>query len=142
MHKDVFAAERFINDAIQIYPDFALARIYHIEIQLENQQFKQALSEIEAVLNMPRLKIWYIYFLKAKVLYSMENYSGAMHVVTTSCDPLNAKNFEQYILMGDIHLALKECAKAEESYKNAGDIDPDNAIYSQSMTKYVEQCSN
>ncbi|MCD4694776.1 MAG: hypothetical protein K8S16_00940, partial [Bacteroidales bacterium] len=70
---DVFAAERYINDAIRAYPGFALARIYHIEAQIENKQYNEALSEIEAVLNMPSLSIWYIYFLKAQVLHNMGN---------------------------------------------------------------------
>lgn len=139
---DVFAAERYFNDAIQIYPDFALARIYHIEVQIENKQFKQALSEIEAVLNMPDLKIWYIYFLKAKILFNMENYKGALAILQTNCDPLNSNNFEQYILLGDIYLALKDCEKAKESYNSAGDIDPDNEMYSKSMENYVKSCNN
>jgi len=139
---DVFAAERYLNDAIQSYPDFALARIYHIEIQVENEQYKQALSEIEAVLNMPSLKIWYIYFLKAKVLLSMENYQGALHIITTNCDPLNSKNFDQYILLGDIYLAMKDCEKAKENYQSAGTINPDNSDFSESMKKFVEKCNN
>jgi len=141
INKDVFAAERYINDAVQAYPGFVLARIYHIEAQIENKQYKEALGEIEAVLNMPSLSIWYIYFLKAKVLYSMENYKGALHIINTLCQPLNASNFDQFILLGEIHLALKDCENAKENFNSAGDIDRNNEIYGQSMKKYVEACN-
>ncbi|MCD4696992.1 MAG: hypothetical protein K8S16_12215 [Bacteroidales bacterium] len=141
-YNDVFAAERYINDAIRAYPGFALARIYHIEAQIENKQYNEALSEIEAVLNMPSLSIWYIYFLKAQVLHNMGNYKGSLHIIQTFCQPLNANNFEQFILLGDVYLALKDCEKAKENYNNAGDIDPNSKTYEISMQNYIEKCNN
>jgi len=72
----------------------------------------------------------------------MDNYKGALHIIHTFCQPLNASNFEQFILLGDLHLALKDCEKAKENYNNAGDIDPNNETYGLSMKKYVETCNN
>jgi hypothetical protein len=137
---DIFAAEQYISDAIELYPDFALARIYHIESQMENEQYKLALNEIEAVLNMPSLSIWYVYFLKARLLHAMGNFKGALHIINTYCEPLNSKSIDQYILLGDIYLALKNCEKAKESYRNAGDMNPNSDKYRMSMQKLNQEC--
>ena len=139
-YKENIPSEQIINEAIQIYPGFALARIYHIESQVENEQYKTALSEIEAVLNIPSLQIWYIYFLKAGVLNNMGNYKGALHIIQTNCQPLNSNNLEQFILLGDVHLALKDCEKAIENYKGAGDINYDSEKYKKAMQNYHENC--
>ncbi len=137
-----FEAERYINDAINIYPGFALARIYYLEMLIENKDFDVALSEIEAVLNYPDLKIWYIYFLKAKILFLQENYNGSLEVINNNCALMNGNNFEQYILLGDIYLALKNCVKAKENYQNAGDLDRGNRKFGDRMRKLVKECNN
>ncbi len=136
------AAERLFNESIQTDSEFSLARVYHIETQLENEQYNEVLAEIEAVLNIESLNIWYIYFLKAKTLYLMGNPDEALNIIQNFCKELNPKNFEQSILLGDIYLSITNCEKAKEYYREAGDINPRNEVYEKSMERYLEQCKN
>ncbi len=134
------SAERYFYDAINLYRDFVLARIYHIEIRIDNNELTDASNEIEAVLKMPSLQIWYIYYLKAKVLMKQNNLKGALNIVENSCKPLISNNFEQYILLGDIYLELKDCVKSKENYQSAGDMEKDNKTYSDSMDNLRKIC--
>lgn len=142
VEKQEFAAERYLNEAINIYPGFALARIYNIEIQIKNELYDNALNEIEAVLNISSLSIWYIYYLKAKILSLKGEHKAALEIVQTYCIPFNESNFNQYILLGDIYLALNDCENAKLNYQNAGDIEPNNDQYSRKMKEQIDKCSN
>ena len=141
-NNEVYSAERYIDNAINIYPGFALARIFNLEILIINKQYDNALNEIEAVLNIPNLSIWYIYYLKARLLFLTENYNGALDVVQNNCNDLSSNNFEQYILLGDIYLALKDCTSAKENYQSGGGIEPDNPKYREKMQKFFNECNN
>ncbi|MEZ5197659.1 MAG: hypothetical protein R2764_15105 [Bacteroidales bacterium] len=139
--KEVFVAERYLNDAINIYPGFALARIYNLEIQIQNELYDNALNEIEAMLNISSLSIWYIYYLKAKILSLKGKQKEALEVINNNCLPFNENNFDQYILLGDIYFALKDCENAKLNYQNAGDIDVSNEIYSTKMKELLKECN-
>lgn len=141
IENEIHISERYFDEAINIYQSFALARIYHLELLINNNQYSNALNEIEAVLNISNLSIWYIYYLKAKVLYLQEKYNPALEIIQNKCTTLNSNNFDQFILLGDIYLALKDCESAKENYQNAGDIDPDNAIFSERMEQLILQCN-
>jgi tetratricopeptide (TPR) repeat protein len=142
IENEAISAERYINDAINIYPGFALARVFNLEMLIKNEQYDIALNEIEAVLNIPNLSIWYIYYLKARVLFLQNNYKGALEIVQNNCSILNSNNFEQFILLGDIYLAQKDCTKAKENFQNAGDIEPDNPKYRDRMQQLFTECNN
>ncbi|OQX78741.1 MAG: hypothetical protein B6D61_04820 [Bacteroidetes bacterium 4484_249] len=139
---DIFPAERFIKEAINIYPGFALARIYELEMLIENKEYDNSLTEIEAILNIPNLSIWYIQYLKARILFLKEDYKGSLGIIESNCMTLNSNNLEQYILLGDNYLGLKDCPAAKENYQNAGDIQPDNPLYKDRMLKFITECNN
>lgn len=139
--KEVFSAERYINEAINIYPGFAIARIYNLKILINNKQYDLALNKIEDALKMPGLSIWYIYYFQSKVLYLQLDNQAALNILQTKCRPLNTYNFEQFIMLGDIYLALNDCVAAKENYQNAGDLEPDNKVYSAKMRMFISQCN-
>lgn len=140
IQKDSISAERYFNTATSIYTNFILARIYHIEIGINSSNLDETLNEIESVLQNSAYHIWYIYFLKAKVLMLKNNLKAALNIVENNCLPLSSNNFDQYLLLGDIYFGLKDCVKATDYYQSAGDIDPDNILFSNRIRKVRSNC--
>lgn len=141
IRQEIFSAEIFLSEAINIYPVFALANIYYLKILIDSKQFEQAQTKIEQVLEKPELSLWYIYYLQSKVLYLEYDYQGSLQVLQTKCRPLNPYNFEQYIMLGDIYLFQKNCAAAKENFQNAGNLQPNNKTYSIKMQMLISQCN-
>ena len=140
--KEIFIAERYLDEAINIYPGFALANIYGIKILIDSKQFDLATQKIENAMELPELSVWYIYYLQSKLSYLQHDYEGALQVIQTKCRPLNPYFFEQYIMLGDIYLKLNNCVAAKENYLKAGDLQPNNRAYSSRMQMFISQCNN
>jgi hypothetical protein len=139
--KNSFTADQYFNDALRSKPDFALARIYHLEILIQNQQYKDVLNEITALFNNSYLNIWYIYYLNAKVLFLMKDNSGALSILNGSCSNFNKNSFEQFLLMGDIYLEMNKCEDARKNYQEAGKIRPDSQDFVEKMRTLNNKCT-
>ncbi len=140
--KEMFSAERYFNEALDIYPGFALANIYNVKILIDSKQFDLAGNKIESALELPELSVWYIYYLQSELLFSLQDYEGALTIIQTKCRPLNPYFFEQYIMLGDIFLKLNNCVAAKENYLKAGELQPSNRSYSSRMQMLISQCNN
>lgn len=139
---EIFSAERYFNDALNIYPGFTLANIYNLKILLDSKQYDLAANKIEIVLELPELSVWYIYYLQSKLFFLQYDYEESLRIIQTKCRPLNPYFFEQYIMLGDIYLKLNNCATAKENYLNAGKLQPNNRSYSSRMQMLILQCNN
>jgi hypothetical protein len=140
VRKNNLTADQYFNDAIRCKADFALARIFHLEILIENQQYKDVLNEITAIHNSSYLNIWYIYYLNAKVLYLMKDYPGALTLLTGTCSNFNKNCFEQLLLTGDIFQAQNNCVESKKNYSEAGQLRPDNPDYTSKLKEHYEKC--
>ena len=89
---------------------------------------------------------WYYRFRCAPLFSTLAIYlkhmPKSLEIIRNNCTTLNSNNFEQYILLGDIYLALKDCTNAKENYQNAGDIEPDNPKYGKRMQQFFTECNN
>lgn len=139
---EIFSAERYFNDALNIYPVFTLANIYNLKILLDSKQYDLAANKFEIVLELPELSVWYIYYLQSKLYFMQYDYEESLRIIQTKCRPLNPYFFEQYIMLGDIYLKLNNCATAKENYLNAGKLQPNNKSYSSRMQMLILQCNN
>jgi len=138
---NIFSADRYLHESINIYPNFTLANIYILKILIDSKQYNVALNNIEDLLKLPELSTWYIYYLQSKLLYINQDYEASLQVIQTKCRPLNPYIFEQYIMLGDIYLKQNNCIAAKEYYQDAGDIEPDNKTYSVRMQMMISQCN-
>jgi tetratricopeptide (TPR) repeat protein len=141
LKKEMFTAERYLDEAINTYPGFALANIYGIKALIDSKHFDLATQKINAAMELPELSIWYIYYLQSILYYLQNDYEASLQVIQTKCRPLNPYFFEQYIMLGDIFLKLNNCTAAKENYLKAGELQPDNRTYSSRMQMMVNQCN-
>jgi tetratricopeptide (TPR) repeat protein len=130
----------FFNDAISYKPDFASARIFHLELLIEGKRYNEALVEIVAILNNSYLNIWYIHYLNAKILYHMNEYAKALTILEGPCSNFNKNCFEQYMLMGDCYQALNKCTEAGKNYTEAGKLRRDDPDYKAKIIVHHEKC--
>jgi hypothetical protein len=137
---NAIGADVWFNDAISKKDDFASARIYHLEYLIESQQYKDALVEISAILNNSYLNIWYIHFLKAKILYKTNDFAGALFILNGTCGNFTKTSFEQFMLTGDCYLALNKCEEARTNYTEAGKLRRNDPDYSAKIKVLNEKC--
>lgn len=131
-----FTAERYFAKALNIYPEYIEPRKYKIEFLMENRDYSDALAEVNSALsNCP---FWYFYYQKANILYFLSRYSEATDILLNECIELNTHNYDQYILLGDIYLALGDLASAEKYILQAGELEPKNPIFIDRMKRLKE----
>lgn len=129
---ELFVAERYFTQALEVYPGFMAPRIYKLEFLIDGGEYNSALEEVNSTLETS--PYWFFFYMKAKILYYLNRYEEAVNTLTSHCLSLNDNNFDQFILLGDISLDQEKLDQAQEYYYQAGNIDPENEIYSQRMT--------
>lgn len=125
-----YTAEIYFDKALTIAPDYISPRTYIIQIAIDDGNTERALELVDQALQSN--EIWYFYYLKGKSLYELERYDEARQTIMKAID-LNGFNFDEYILLGDIFIALNDIENARLSYGNAGKIDPTNKIFTERM---------
>ncbi len=125
-----YSAEIYFDRALGISTTYISPMKYTIDFLIEDGNYEQALDKANKALESN--PIWYFYYLKAEALYHLEKYTEASDALNQAIN-LNGFNFDQYILLGDIHKGQDNLEKAREAYGNAGMIDPTNKIFTERM---------
>lgn len=125
-----YSAEIYFDRALGISTTYISPMKYTIDFLIEDGNYEQALDKANKALESN--PIWYFYYLKAEALYHLEKYTEASDALNQAIN-LNGFNFDQYILLGDIHKGQDNIEKAREAYGNAGMIDPTNKIFTERM---------
>ena len=128
-----FIAERYFDQALEILPDYMAPRLYKIRSLIKLEDYSSALSEVDSALT--NLQYWYFYFTKAQILVHLKQYEEARDIILEKCIPLNQYHFGSFILLGDICVSIKDADCAKDYYLQAGDIDPEDPIFSVKMNE-------
>lgn len=122
------AAQKFFTRAEKEYTQFIMTRKCNLNIYINNQEYDKALVYVSlAIENNP---IWYYYYMKATILEKQSKLMEAKKVILDNCIGLNPYSIDEYFLLGDICMNLKDFKGAEEYYNKVGDIDPTNKSFS------------
>lgn len=128
---DRYIAEIYFKRANAINPRFILPKLYQIEFLMDDKDYETALTLVnEALLNNP---IWYFYYKKALLLGLTGKFAEAKLLLLNNCLTLNPLNYDQYLVLGDVHNALGDPKSARESYMKAGNIKPNDNGYKNRM---------
>lgn len=125
---------RFLNTALEIYPEYIAPRKFILNISEESQSFDQFLEDINKAIAVN--DNWYFHFKRALAYNYLKMYNEAIAEIEV-CININSWDLSQYFLLGDIYLELKDYDKAEDAYGRTVDIDPyssDNkVVYNEKM---------
>jgi len=130
------AAIQYFEKAEKAYPKFIMTRKYILNIYIENKEFDKALTCVNlAIENNP---IWYYYFKKAEILYNQNKWQEAKKIILDNCIAYNPVSIDEYLLLGDICLELKDYNGADQNYNKVGSIDPQNKAYQEKLKNLRE----
>ncbi len=128
---DRYSAETFFKRAISSNPRFILPKLYQIEFLIDDKDYETALTIVnEALITSP---IWYFYYKKALLLGLTQKFTEAKTLLLNNCLTLNPLNYDQYLVLGDVHNALGDAKSARECYMKAGSIKPYDKGYKERM---------
>jgi len=125
-----YTAEIYFDRASTIFPPYISPMKYTIDFLIEDENYEQALEQVNLALESN--PIWFFYYLKAKALYNLQKYTEAGDALNQAIN-LNGFDFDQYILLGDIYKGQGNLERARDAYENAGKIDPTNKIFTERM---------
>jgi tetratricopeptide (TPR) repeat protein len=128
---DRFSSEIYFNRALAINPKFINPKLFRIEFLTEDKDYETALQLVNEALDAN--PIWYFYLKKAILLQLQAKNEEAKSILLSNCIPMNSFNYEQYIILGDIYLALNDVKNARESFMIAGNLNPNDKQYKKRM---------
>lgn len=128
---DRFSAEIYFNRALEANPKFILPKLIRIEFLIEDKDYETAIGLVNEALDTN--PIWYFYFMKATLLQLTGKYEDAKSIILNDCIALNSLNYDQYLVLGDIHLGLNDIKSARENFMHAGNINPNDKQYKKRM---------
>lgn len=128
---DKYSSEIYFNRALEINPKFIMPILVRIEFLIDEKNYETAITLIDKSLEIN--PVWYFYFKKAILLQLMEKNEEAKSIILNNCIPLNSLNYDEYIILGDLYMALNDVKSARESFMIAGNINPNNSQYKNRM---------
>jgi tetratricopeptide (TPR) repeat protein len=128
---DRFSMEIYFKRANMLNPKFILGKLYLAEFLIEDKDYDGALTLTnDALITNP---IWYFYYKKAQLLELTGKYEEAKTILQSYCISINALDYDQYLLLGDVYSALLDFKYAKDSYMKAGNIRPNDTEYKRRM---------
>jgi len=128
---DRYSSEIYFNRALAINPKFIMPKLFRIEFLIDDKDYETAIGLVDEALDAN--PIWYFYLKKAILLQLLGKNEDAKSVLLNNCIAINALNYDQYIVLGDIYLALNDVKNARESFMIAGNINPNDKQYKKRM---------
>jgi len=128
---DRFSSEIYFNRALATNPKFIMPQLFRIEFLTEDKDYETAITFVNNALDANQ--IWYFYFKKVILLQLSGKNEEAKTILLNDCVKMNAQNYDQYIVLGDIYLALSDIKSARESFMIAGNINPNDNRYKKRM---------
>lgn len=128
---DRYSSEIYFNRALAINPKFIMPKLFRIEFLIDDKDYETAIGLVNEALDAN--PIWYFYLKKAILLQLLGKNDDAKSVLLNNCIAINALNYDQYIVLGDIYLAQNDLKNARESFMIAGNINPNDKQYKKRM---------
>lgn len=128
---DRYSSEIYFNRALAINPKFIMPKLFRIEFLIDDKDYETALGLVNEALDTN--PIWYFYLKKAMLLQLLGKNEDAKLILVNNCIALNSLNYDQYIVLGDIYLALNDVKSARENFMIAGNIKPNDKQYKKRM---------
>ncbi|HAQ17830.1 MAG TPA: hypothetical protein DCR40_01200 [Prolixibacteraceae bacterium] len=128
---DRYSSEIYFNRALATNPKFIMPKLFRIEFLTEDKDYATAISLVNSALETN--PIWYFYFKKAILLQLSGKNDEAKAILLNDCIKMNSRNYDQYIVLGDIYLALNDIKSARENFMIAGDLNPNDNQYKKRM---------
>ena len=119
-------AEIYLDSAIQKQPQYLEPLYTKLDIMIKNGKYKEAVDLINAGITS---NSWFKFFMIGR-LYSLQmDYAKAKKYLEMAL-AINPYNFDLLIFLGDTYKELNDKTGAENYYKQAGFIDPENDVFS------------
>jgi len=128
---DRYSSEIYFNRALAINPKFIMPKLFRIEFLIDDKDYETAIGLVNEALDTN--PIWYFYLKKAILLQLLGKNENAKSILVNNCIALNSLNYDQYIVLGDIYLALNDVKSARENFMIAGNIKPNDKQYKKRM---------
>jgi len=128
---DRYSSEIYFNRALATNPKFIMPKLFRIEFLTEDKDYATAIELVNSALEAN--PIWYFYFKKAILLEMSGKFEDAKAILLNDCIRLNSRNYDQYIVLGDIYMALNDLKSARENFMIAGDLNPNDNLYKKRM---------
>lgn len=120
--KDYERMKKYSEEAVDVYPNQALAFYYNSLALLEVGDLSEAqysASEAKMVSgNNPKI-LKEVYLLESKIKYAEKNFEEALTLVNKALDIRMEDNARHLEHLGDVHMALNDVNAAKAAWKNA-----------------------
>lgn len=120
--KDYERMKKYSQEAVDVYPNQALAFYYNSLALLEVGDLSEAqysASEAKMVSgNNPKI-LKEVYLLESKIKYAEKNFEEALTLVNKALDIRMEDNARHLEHLGDVHMALNDVNAAKAAWKNA-----------------------
>jgi tetratricopeptide (TPR) repeat protein len=121
------ASDIYINRALEVDPQLIEARLFKINNFIQKEDYSSAIQNVNVALQTN--PIWQFYYLRAFLLFKLEQYEDAKTLILQTCIDINSHNIDEYLLLGDIYKALGDIVSSKIYYIEAGKIDSENVEY-------------
>jgi hypothetical protein len=123
------ASDIYINRSLEVDPQLIDARLFKINNFIQKEDYSSAIQNVNIALQTN--PIWQFYYLRALLLFELEQYEDAKTLILQTCIDINSHNIDEYLLLGDIYKALGDNVSSKIYYIEAGKIDSENEEYLQ-----------
>jgi tetratricopeptide (TPR) repeat protein len=133
-----FSAEAQFETALELNPKYISPRNFIFKILEDQKLYADLLKKVDQSIAI--YDIWYFHYVKVQALYGLQRYQEAITELNTQCIARNRWDVNQYYLLGDIYVAMKDYQKAKEAYATTRKIDrfSDSRIYDDKMKNLVQ----
>ena len=119
-------AEIYLDSAIQNQPQYFEPLYAKLDLLIKNAKYKEAVELINTGITT---NSWFKFFMIGRLYNLQLDYSKAKKYLEMALD-INGYNFDLLIFLGDACKELNDKAGAENYYKQAGSLDPENDVFS------------
>ncbi|MDO9577662.1 MAG: hypothetical protein Q7J16_07230 [Candidatus Cloacimonadales bacterium] len=119
-------AEIYLDSAIQKQPPYLEPLYTKLDLLIKNGKYKEAVDLINAGITS---NSWFKFFMIGRLYTLQMDYAKAKKYLEMALD-INAYNFDLLIFLGDTYKELNDKTGAENYYKQAGSLDPENDVFS------------
>lgn len=139
-HKnEPFSAKAQLDKAQKLYPHYLAPRQFIFKQLLAENNYPNLLVKADSAISS--FNIWYFHYIKAFSLFKLNRSHDCIKELLTQCIPMNRWNLDEYFLLGDAYLHLRNYEKAKEAYMKTREIDPyaNSKFYNDKMDGLFKQ---
>ena len=119
---ETFSADRFLNKALEIDPQYIAPHRTILKLYLNDSSYDKLLEQSSIAIS--NNDIWYFRNMRANAFFNLTKYKETILEITQESFRFNSFEIDQYFLLGDAYMALKEFDKAKQAYEKTLEINP------------------